>query len=155
MLTYENAVRKQGIPEYTEDEALASLASAYSRPACSTVSGRQSPAEKLVELAMKHAELVHTADSVAYALISSDAHREVRAVKSKFYRQWLSRAFFEKYGKVPKATSIADAILPLEGQALFVGSEVKVDLRVAEHEGTVIIDLCNASWECKFPRNPG
>ena len=125
MLTYAKAVNHCGESPYTEREALASLDSAYSKPARKSSSNceRQSVTERFVKLARRYAEFTHTNENVAYAIISSSV-REVLSLKSKQFRQWLSRLFYEEDGKVPSASVLDDALLVLEGQALFEGREI-------------------------------
>jgi hypothetical protein len=149
MRTYAKAVTNRGVPEYTEREALSSLQSAYSKSRkMRSGDGHQSLADKLVDLAVAHAELFHTEESAAYAVISNGTHNEVWPLKSKHFKRWLSKNYFAQYGKVPNATSIGDAILALEGRALFSSPEDEVYLRIAEYQGKIIIDLCNEAWEC-------
>jgi hypothetical protein len=74
-------------------------------------------------------------------------HRETHAIKSKGFRRWFVRAFFEKYGRPPGAQALQDALGLLEARAQFDGPEQEVHVRVADHEGVIYIDLANDRWE--------
>ena len=149
MRAFAKAVRDKGLAPYTEQEALQSLVSAYSRPAqTSTSEGSTLRSESacIIELAAK-VELFHSPDETAYATIAMDTHQETWPLKSKEFERWLRRSYFQETGKVPRAQPVADAIGVLEGQAIFSGLNHEVFLRMAEHEGRLSIDLCNERWE--------
>jgi hypothetical protein len=134
---------------------------------------KASQATKLVELASQ-AELWHTPDGTSYAtirLIPGQAtaqralteaelkvfsqgaatvpagHLEHWPVKSKSFRRWLQRLYYLEGGAAPNAQAIQDAIGVLEGKAVFDGPEHTVSVRVAEHDGSVYLDLCNDDWQ--------
>ncbi|TSA01620.1 MAG: hypothetical protein D4R81_05910 [Nitrospiraceae bacterium] len=148
LLAFAKAVRDKGADNYTEDEALQSLASAYSRPAQPLNRGttRRSQNTQLVELAAG-TEFFHAPDQTAYATIDMGTHKETHALKSRDFERWLRKQYFDQTGAVPPAQPVADAICVFEGQAIFTGQECDVQLRVGEHEGAIIIDLCNPAWE--------
>lgn len=153
MIAYAAAVRQKGGEPYREDEALASLKSAYSRPPRSASqnetageSSRRSQASRIVELGAG-LELFHSPDQVAYVSVPVATHREIWPVRSKGFKQHLARQFFEQTGKVPSATALNDTLTLLEGQALFEGTEQRVHVRVAEHENSVVLDLCDPRWQ--------
>jgi hypothetical protein len=92
------------------------------------------------------AELFHTPDGYAFATVTVRGHRETWAVKSRGFRQWLSRYFYKTEGKVPTTSKMNEAINTLIAQALFEGECRKVFLRLAEHEGDIYLDLCDEQW---------
>ncbi|HEY0171262.1 MAG TPA: hypothetical protein VGB98_09580 [Pyrinomonadaceae bacterium] len=92
------------------------------------------------------AELFHTPDGYAFATVTVRGHRETWAVKSRGFRQWLSRYFYKTEGKVPTTSKMNEALNTLIGQALFEGECRKVHLRLAEHEGDIYLDLCDEQW---------
>lgn len=124
----------------------------------------------LVDLVLQHdAVLFHTSDQMAFAAISIDGHREVLAMRSRAFRLWLSRAFYEatepkaidegaslleaimaeaKTGqaRVPGSQALVDAIVTLEGMALFAGEEIPVYVRLAHVGDLVYLDLGNEDW---------
>jgi hypothetical protein len=94
-----------------------------------------------------NAELFHTPARDAYATIAVATHRETHLVKSKGFRRWLVRSFFEEHGKPPSAQPLQDALGVLEARAQFDGAERTVHVRVAEQGGTIYVDLANERWE--------
>ncbi len=114
-----------------------------------TTQNKQRPhsqATELVKLA-EDAELWHTPDGDAWASFPVNGHREHANIRTKQFRRWLVRKFYEKHSASPGAQAIQDAIGTLEGKAFHNGQEHPVYLRIAEHDGAVYVDLANASWE--------
>ena len=93
------------------------------------------------------AELFHTSEGDSYATVPVAEHRETHPIKSKGFRRWLVRAFFERYGRPPGAQALQDALGLLEARAQFDGTERDVHVRVAEHGGAIYVDLANDRWE--------
>ena len=108
--------------------------------------------EKLTQaqLLLRHAEqaqLFHTPAGDAYARIPVGNHYETHLVKSKGFRGWLVRGFFEEYGKPPGAQALQDTLGVVEVRAQYDGPEMEVYVRVAEHRGAIYVDLANEDWE--------
>jgi hypothetical protein len=61
-------------------------------------------------------------------------------------RSELVAAHMDKYGKVPSQRALAEALMAVEAQA-FEREPTPVHLRVAEHEGALVIDLGQDSGE--------
>ena len=94
-------------------------------------------------------ELSHTPKSQneeAFATIIVDGHRETWAVKSRGFRSWLEAKFYRESGKAPSSNAVNDALSVIEGQARFEGEEHEVAIRLAEHDGTIYLDLCDEEW---------
>jgi hypothetical protein len=110
---------------------------------------RKSQADRLVELAQESGiELFHTpgGDPEAYVAIPISDHRETMRVSSKAFRMFLCGQLWIATSKAPAAQSLQDAIGVLTGQALWEGEEHPVAVRVAEHEGSIYLDLADADW---------
>lgn len=101
---------------------------------------------KLVELAAG-TEFFHCPNQVAYATIDMGTHKETHALNSRDFERWLRKKSYDQTGAVPRAQPVADAICVFEAQAVFSGQEHDVCLRVGEHKGRLVIDLCNPTWE--------
>jgi hypothetical protein len=106
----------------------------------------KSQATRLVELAAD-AELFHDPDQQPYATIPVDGHRDTWPLKAKGFEGWLAYRYYAAEGAVAGAKAIADALAALKGRALFEGPEHAVHVRIAEHDGAVLLDLANAAWE--------
>ena len=107
--------------------------------------GKRSQATMLVELA-GDAELFHTPEGDAYATLSVESHEETWRLRSNGFRRWLARRFYEEKGGAPGSQAIQDALGVLEGKALYEGHECRVHVRLAEHDGTIYLDLCDEAW---------
>jgi hypothetical protein len=105
-----------------------------------------SQATDLVELA-SGAELFHDPSGEAYATIEVDGHKETWLIKTKGFRRWLARQYYQVSEKAPGSQAVQDALGVLEGKALFDGRELPVYLRLAGHDGAIYLDLTNESWE--------
>jgi len=107
----------------------------------------KSQATVLVELA-DAAEFWHTiGQGVAYATIPVANHFEHWPIKSRMFKLWLSRLFFQHVGKAPGAQALSDAINVLDGRAVFEGPEHPVFLRLAGVGDKVYLDLVNDTWQ--------
>ena len=107
---------------------------------------RKSQATMLVELA-SDCDLFHTPAGDGYATFRVDEHRETWPVRNRGFKRWLSRRFYLKHETAPGSQALNDALNVIDGTALFGGPEREVHVRVAEHDGRIFIDLCNAQWE--------
>lgn len=107
---------------------------------------RPTHAQILLEIA-EAADLFHTSDDEAYASVPINGHSETWPLRSKGFRRWLLQRFHEREGKPPSAQALQDALGVLEAGAYFDGPELPVFTRLAEYDGRIYLDLCNASWE--------
>ncbi len=107
--------------------------------------GSKSQATQLVELASV-ADLFHDSNQATYATVPRGAHRETWGLRSKGFRAWLARRFYEEKSKAPGSQALQDALTVLDGKALYEGPERQVFVRVAEHEGAIYLDLGDADW---------
>jgi len=106
---------------------------------------RPNQAERLVRLA-EEVELFHTSAGDAYDRIDVDGHHETWALRSKDFRHWIGRKFYESFRKPPGSQAVQDAIESLEAKAQFDAPEYDVFVRVAEYKDRIYIDLCDAEW---------
>jgi hypothetical protein len=75
------------------------------------------------------------------------AHREVWALRSRGFKNWLAHAYFTETNKSPNGEAIATALTTLEGFARFDAPEHKVSVRLAEYNGRIYLDLANEHWQ--------
>ena len=78
-------------------------------------------------------ELFHTATGTAYADLLVDGHRETSPIRSKRFRGWLRRRYYQATGDAASAAEIRSALDLLEARAQFDGPERTVHVRIAEH----------------------
>ena len=105
-----------------------------------------SQATKLVALG-DEAELFHNGDGSTFATIPIGDHREVWPLRSKGFKRWLCRQFFEKYATAPGSQAVADAMTVLDGSATFSGPETETAVRLAGTSEAVYLDLANSKWQ--------
>ncbi len=119
-------------------------ATAAERP--SGASGRgPKQADILIQIACA-AELYHTPDGTGYADLQIDGHRETWRIRSKEFRRWLARCFFEKTEGAPSSEALQSARNVIEAKAHFDGPEREIHLRVAGLDGRLYLDLADNKW---------
>src|SRR5260370_6927164 len=91
-------------------------------------------------------ELFHTASGTAFADIMVDGHRETWPIRSKRFRGWLRRRYYQATGDAASAAEIRSALDLLEARAQFDGPERGVHIRIAEHAGHIYLDLADEEW---------
>jgi len=108
---------------------------------------KPSQADILIRIATGEAYLFHDEARDGYASLPINGHRETWPLRSKFFKQWLVRRFYEQTEKSPNNEAIRQALNVIEAKALFDGPEIKLSLRVAEHEGALWYDLADGAWQ--------
>jgi len=96
-------------------------------------------------------DLFHTAAGTAFADIMIGGHRETWPIRSKRFRAWLRRRYYQETGEAASAGEIRSALDLLEARAQFDAPECAVHIRVAEHAGHIYLDLadelaCRRDW---------
>ena len=102
-------------------------------------------ADILIALA-EAAELFQAPDETAYADIEVNQHRETWPVKSRGFRRWLRRRFFEETGGAPNSEMLTAAIALIEARAQHDTPVREVFVRVGELHGRIYLDLCDVQW---------
>jgi hypothetical protein len=102
-------------------------------------------ADILVSLAAD-ADLFHAADATSYADLEINGHRESWPIRSKGFKRWLARQFFETTGGAPNSDALQSAFNVIEAKAYFDAPERAVHIRVAGLEGRLYLDLGDESW---------
>jgi hypothetical protein len=102
-------------------------------------------ADILIDLAGA-AELYHAADGTAFADIEVGGHRETWPVRTKGFRRWLARQFFEETGGAPSSEALQSTLNVVEAKAHFDGPERSVFIRVGGLDGRLYLDLGDEAW---------
>ena len=87
--------------------------------------------------------LFHDPTGAAYADLAIDGHRETWPIRSRQFRHWLRRRYYEETGSAASAETIRSALDLLEARAQFDAPERTVHTRVAEHNGDTYLDLAD------------
>src|SRR3984893_5286168 len=91
-------------------------------------------------------ELFHTPSGTAFADIPVKDHQETWPIRSKRFRSWLRRGYYEGTREGASAPAGRSALDHLEARAQFDGPERAVCIRTAEHAGRIYLDLADEHW---------
>lgn len=111
--------------------------------------GRASQANILLESIFNRKDVFLFHDEQQDGFISLDiaGHQETWSCKSKAIKRWLSSEVYRTQKKAPGSEVIKSVLSVLEGKACFEGSEIKLQDRVAWHNGEIWYDLTNKKWQ--------
>jgi hypothetical protein len=87
------------------------------------------------------ARLFHASDGTGFADLIIDGHRETWPLRSKRFGAWLRQQYYERTWDAPSPAALNTALNVLEAQAQF-------DVRVAEQDGLIYLDLADEFWRC-------
>jgi hypothetical protein len=107
---------------------------------------RDNAASRLVALAMDGAAELWHAGETGFASVRNGDHIEHMPLRGRAFRHWLARRYFLHTRRAAGDQALRDAVATIEGIALFDGPEHKTAVRVAEHDGAIFLDLCDADW---------
>ncbi|MGB6736304.1 MAG: hypothetical protein WBE55_11225 [Candidatus Sulfotelmatobacter sp.] len=109
---------------------------------------RENRGTMIASLANQYCLFFRTPDGVSYAeMKKNDGRREVMAMGSADYKNYLSALFFKQYGQAPSGQSINDGLAVLKGIAQFNAMESQVFVRLARSKGAIWLDLANENRE--------
>src|SRR5436190_8653803 len=91
-------------------------------------------------------EVFHTAGGVAFADLITEGHRETWPIRSKRFRTWLRRCYYQATGTAAGAAVIGSTLDLLEARAQFDAPERAICTRVAEYAGRIYLDLADEHW---------
>jgi hypothetical protein len=107
---------------------------------------RVSASTRLIQLVQKAGAELFRCGETPFARILVDGHREVLAVRSRAFRNWCRRIYYEAQGRAAGSQAVEDALGVLEAEALFAGAEHAAPIRLAEHDGRIYLDLADPLW---------
>ena len=119
------------------DDAIAEVSGGTTR--------RATQADILIDLTGA-AGLFHAPDGTALADIEVAGHRETWPVRTKGFRRWLARRFYEETGGAPSSEAMQSALGVVEARAHYDNPERQVFVRVGGHGGTFYLDLADDAW---------
>jgi hypothetical protein len=96
------------------------------------------------QLLMKIAEnlpLFHDSENNVYVMPVIGGHKELINVDSRAFKNYLNRNLYEQTKKAAYNDAIKQVISVLSGKGLFESPEIKVDVRIASHDGNIFLDL--------------
>lgn len=92
------------------------------------------------------AELFHSPDGTGFADIDLNGHRETWPTRSKGFRRWLARRFFEATEGAPSSEALQSALNVVEARAHFDGPQRTVHVRVGGLNARLYLDLGDDTW---------
>jgi len=92
------------------------------------------------------ASLFHDPNGTAFADLAIDGHRETWPIRSRQFRHWLRRRYYEESGSAAGRETIGSALELLEARAQFDAPERTVHIRVTEHDARTYLDLADKEW---------
>ena len=116
---------------------------------------RERIVDKLIKIAINQSEgnhpdaggLFHAPNSVAYADIGIGHRRETWPIRSRGFRQWLVRVYYEINRTAPNSEALQTAIGLAEARAVIDGPEREVFVRTGAYGGKLYLDLADENWE--------
>jgi hypothetical protein len=102
-------------------------------------------AERVLKLAFA-AEYFCTPDKATYADIRVDGVRETHSIRSRAFRLWLTGEFYDSEEKAINSNAMAEVLGVLDAKAVRSKVVQEVNLRTAEHQGKVYLDLGSPDW---------
>jgi hypothetical protein len=106
---------------------------------------KKKQADALIDLAAS-VELFHDRDDVGYAHFDVNGHKENWPIRSKGFKRWLARGFYESTQNAPNSEAMQAAMGVLEARAQFDAPEHEIHVRVAGHGDCIYIDLADRHW---------
>ena len=88
-----------------------------------------------------------TPDDRVYADVITDGIRHTMVLRGKQFKQYLRSMQFENTEKSPGSDAVQQAIDTLEALAVKNADKRDVQVRLAEHDEKIYIDLADESWK--------
>jgi hypothetical protein len=110
---------------------------------------KEKQADALIRIG-KTAELFKIPDGTLWARFQTAGHFECWPIRSKGsgFRRWLVCTYLKENNSAPSSTALQAALEGLEAEAQFGVTKKtrQVFTRVAEHEGSIYLDLADEAW---------
>jgi hypothetical protein len=103
-------------------------------------------ADILIALSARGEELFHAPDGTGYAIVPITGHVETWPVRSRGFRRWLAREYYNESKSAPNSDALQAALNVIEAKAHFDGRERVVYIRVGSHADRLYLDLGDAGW---------
>ena len=91
-------------------------------------------------------DLFHDATGTGYADLEINGHRETWPLRSKGFKRWIARRYFEETGGAPNSEALYSALNLIEARAHFDAPQQDVFIRVAGRDDKLFLDLADDDW---------
>ena len=106
---------------------------------------KKSKATVLIEIGEK-LEKFYDSNGETYVVLPISGHKEIWAMKSKKFKEWLSSQYYKLSKSGMDRSSVNDALSTLAAMAKDEGSERQIHFRIAGYNDKIYIDLCDQTW---------
>ena len=110
---------------------------------------KKSQSELLLEVLESIDDLIFFHDDLSepFVRIPINNHKEIWRCRSKQFKRYASKIFWDTYGKAMNSDALNTALNVIEGKACFDGSQHKLTTRVASSDGAFWYDLGDSEWQ--------
>jgi hypothetical protein len=91
-------------------------------------------------------ELFHSPERTGFADVEINGNRETWRLRSREFKQWTARRFFEETESAPNSEALHSALNVIEARANFDAPERNVHIRVGGLDGQLYLDLGDRMW---------
>lgn len=112
-----------------------------------TTKKRGKQADVLIAIAVDETDPFHSPDGIGYADVLVNDHRETWPIKSKGFRRWLARRYYEETESAPNSEAMSSALNVIEALAQYDGPTREVYMRVTQVGGKIYLDLADDDWQ--------
>jgi hypothetical protein len=125
------------------DGALSEVTSGVKQP-------QSAQRDRIIDAALERSTLFHTPNGDSYATIDVDGRIQTWPVRSRDFRLYLQKLYFDASGRrqAAGAQAVAEAREVLEAIARIEGDQHEVFRRVAAVDGSIYLDLADDKWRC-------
>ena len=111
--------------------------------------------DQFVKIAEVGADYIKDNEGRAYAIINKDGYKELYALRSQSFENWLSAINYKILQEVAPYKLKSDATLHLEGVTRLEGRTHEVSLRLLGSSDFIEIDLGDSDWESVYVTKEG
>lgn len=91
-------------------------------------------------------ELFKDKNSLGYASFERGGHREIHAIRSRAFTQYLYTTYYEHFGTEATPELIKNVVGPLEARATETTENIVLHNRTAPYEDAIYYDMTDTSW---------
>ncbi len=103
--------------------------------------------KQMMEIVKAEAECWISSDDTPYADVVIDGIRKTWPIESRHFKRWISTRVYDKHQKGVSSEAIEKVRNVLCGIADSKGPQREAYLRIAEHEGSIYIDMADERWQ--------
>lgn len=107
---------------------------------------KQSTANALIEMAVKHCDLFHDERNNGYAATSHKGIRRTLKLRGREFRRWLAGLYYAETERAANNEAISTVLSVLEAKATFDGRMLELSNRFAMRGGVIHIDVADDKW---------